>query len=825
VAPRAALLAIALVVAALGVLTGAPAASAACDNSWVNTGSGDWTDNGSWSQGHEPTAAENACITQSGTYTVTLGVAGGGDSSTVKSLTLGGTSGTQSLDVHGVALTGDTVLTATNGVLNNARGAITLSCQTAMSPCTGGAVALRVGSGVVDNRGLITTTAQNSAQLLGNTINTGRLQIDDRTAVFGPGPATGPVTLTNEGAIGLANGSALSTDQTIANAAGGHIDATGTGGLRTTGTFNQGAGTTSGTPVRFTAGGRLNFTGPGVGAFQLENGTTNETGNLSPGQSVLIHEIGGVADPALAVAGSVTNAGLIGLDGDPASGPRLRGNVVNTGAIIVASPSARYESGALVNQGAIALTNGSALTTDQTITNAAGGHIDATGTGGLRTTGTFNQGAGTTSGTPVRFTAGGRLNFTGPGASAFQLENGTTNETGNVATGQSILVHAIDGLASPELDAATSFTNAGTIATDCVTATGASPCAGGTALLRVAPGTLTNAGVLNLGGQGSAVRVEGSVLNTGTVNVTNPDAGTGDLANRGTLKVAHPPALKGDRGLRVDGSFSQSSRATAFFDVDPHGFSLIHVTKKATLGGKLRIATASGAPNPAVRRIVSAPTLAGAFSSMLYAGRLYALLYDDKGAFVSPTATPALGRVIGAGRVSRSVKVRLAGTRRSVAVSVAKAIPVGSEVDASSGTVSVTSALGATGARTGNVQSAAFHGGRFTISQARHSRLTTATLSGPALASCPKGRAAATAARRKSARRPTRRLFGSGKGAFTTKGHYGSATIRGTSWEVQDFCDSTRFTDVHGSVVVRDLVKRRTVTLKTGQSYTALARG
>jgi hypothetical protein len=229
------------------------------------------------------------------------------------------------------------------------------------------------------------------------------------------------------------------------------------------------------------------------------------------------------------------------------------------------------------------------------------------------------------------------------------------------------------------------------------------------------------------------------------------------------------------------------------------------------------IATAAGAPSPAIRRIITGPSLTGSFSSMSFAGRLYALLYDAKGAFVSPTATPSIGRIVGAGRVSDNVKVHLRGAKRFTSVSVAKAIPVGAEIDTTAGTASLTTAVGTTGVATGNVQSAAFSGGRFTVAQARHARLATVTLSGPELKACPRGRSASAAARRK---RPSRRLFGSGKGSFTTKGKFGAATIRGTEWSVQDFCDRTVFKSVHGTVSVRDTVKRKTITLTTGHSYT-----
>src|SRR5207237_4063653 len=140
-------------------------------------------------------------------------------------------------------------------------------------------------------------------------------------------------------------------------------------------------------------------------------------------------------------------------------------------------------------------------------------------------------------------------------------------------------------------------------------------------------------------------------------------------------------------------------------------------------------------------------------------------------------------------------------------------VPVGSELDTTRGTVVIASATQVRGL----TQSAEFRGGRFTIAQTRSSPLTTVSLSGPELNGCSGVGRAPAAAKRK----PTRRLFGSGKGSFTTTGRYGSASIRGTRWLVQDFCDRTVVRSLEGTVSVRDRVKRRTVRIMTGQSYTA----
>ena len=85
--------------------------------------------------------------------------------------------------------------------------------------------------------------------------------------------------------------------------------------------------------------------------------------------------------------------------------------------------------------------------------------------------------------------------------------------------------------------------------------------------------------------------------------------------------------------------------------------------------------------------------------------------------------------------------------------------------------------------------------------------------------SCPKAKKSAVTA---AAKKKTRKLWGSGKGTFRTEGKYAAATVRGTRWLVQDYCDRTTVTVKEGVVSVRDNVKRRNVTVrKGGKPYTA----
>jgi NHL repeat len=66
-----------------------------------------------------------------------------------------------------------------------------------------------------------------------------------------------------------------------------------------------------------------------------------------------------------------------------------------------------------------------------------------------------------------------------------------------------------------------------------------------------------------------------------------------------------------------------------------------------------------------------------------------------------------------------------------------------------------------------------------------------------------------------------RRLFTKGKGSFRTRGRFASATVRGTNWQTGDRCDGTFEKTRQGVVAVFDLVLKKTVLVKAGQSYLA----
>ena len=79
----------------------AAATATANDLVWIG-GTGNWDAAGNWSPAQVPTAVDNAWITNNGTYTVTVPA---GTVATSGSLTVGGTSGTQTLAIDRATLT------------------------------------------------------------------------------------------------------------------------------------------------------------------------------------------------------------------------------------------------------------------------------------------------------------------------------------------------------------------------------------------------------------------------------------------------------------------------------------------------------------------------------------------------------------------------------------------------------------------------------------------------------------------------------------------------------------------------------------------------
>jgi hypothetical protein len=168
-------------------------------------------------------------------------------------------------------------------------------------------------------------------------------------------------------------------------------------------------------------------------------------------------------------------------------------------------------------------------------------------------------------------------------------------------------------------------------------------------------------------------------------------------------------------------------------------------------------------------------------------------------------------------------------------------IPKGTIIDALKGTLTLTTALPAVqhAAIASNkkskkkpktkTQKGKFGGAIFKVTQARSGLATLSLVEGafkgaPTYASC-KAKKAGRATIAALSKKTLQLLHGSDNhGKFRTKGRYAAATTRGTAWSVADRCDGTLTRVSKDSVTVNDFVRHKTIVLRAGHSYLALAK-
>jgi hypothetical protein len=167
----------------------------------------------------------------------------------------------------------------------------------------------------------------------------------------------------------------------------------------------------------------------------------------------------------------------------------------------------------------------------------------------------------------------------------------------------------------------------------------------------------------------------------------------------------------------------------------------------------------------------------------------------------APAATPKprTAKTVVVQKVKGNVLVTKRGSTRARSLTKPQAVPVGSTINAKGGRVKLTSTHNRSGSK---LQSAVFYDGEFTVSQkSAASPVTDLTLTGGDFSDC------AAVMRRTgvftAARTARRRLWGSGKGRFRTRGRNGSATVRGTTWLTEDGCQGTEALVRKGDVQAR----------------------
>jgi hypothetical protein len=175
----------------------------------------------------------------------------------------------------------------------------------------------------------------------------------------------------------------------------------------------------------------------------------------------------------------------------------------------------------------------------------------------------------------------------------------------------------------------------------------------------------------------------------------------------------------------------------------------------------------------------------------------------------TPTPTPVPNKSVVVQPLSGKVLVKLPGSSKFEPVDVTRGIPNGATVDVRKGKIELF-AIPKAGKP---VEHAMFYDGIFKLKLAggiTELQLTEAL-------SCPKaGKADVSAKKPKS-----RKLWGSGSGSFRTRGQYSAATVRGTTWLVQDTCTTTLTRVTKGVVSVNDFVKHKTILLRAPKKYIA----
>ena len=204
---------------------------------------------------------------------------------------------------------------------------------------------------------------------------------------------------------------------------------------------------------------------------------------------------------------------------------------------------------------------------------------------------------------------------------------------------------------------------------------------------------------------------------------------------------------------------------------------------------------------------------------------------------LSDLPRPVLGKTVNVAVVRGTVRIavragstaggggRAAASQKGltfVPLTGARQIPVGSFLDTKRGTVRLVSATGS-GRKT---QSGQFNAGLFQVLQSRKRSakgLTELRLKGSSFSRCQPSARVRRAGAAQLSRRTIRRLRASARGRFRTRGRHSAATVRGTVWITTDRCDGTLTQVKRGRVAVRDLRRKRTITLRAGKSYLARA--
>ncbi|MFQ5593656.1 MAG: beta strand repeat-containing protein [Anaerolineae bacterium] len=604
----------------------APAAPAAV-TSWTNAAGGNWNVAGNWDNG-VPGAGDNAIINLAGTYTVIMNV-----DVTVNSLTLGGASGTQTLDGNNRTLTLNSTSTVNaNGVLDLNSGDLTGNGDLTVNGTldwTGGSSTIS-GAGALTVNGSITINAwPNPAVTLdGRTLtlsntgtgawtgegmtfkngavfdNQGAFDIQDTTSI---GDIGGTNRFDNSGTVTKSAGSGTSRIDVAFNNTGtvnvnsGTLDLNG-GGTHAS-TFNVAAGKTLqfsggthslGDGTAFTGDGTAQITGNGT-VVNTDGATTGTTVSASTTLSLTgSGKLGG--DGKLTVngtfdwtggsstisgAGALTVNGSITINAWPNPAVTLDGRTLtlsNTGTGAWTGEGMTFKNGAVFdNQGAFDIQD----------TTSIG---DIGGTNRFDNAGTVTKSAGSgTSRIDVAFNNTGTVNVN---SGILGLNGGGTHgSTFNVAAGKILQfaggTHSLDGVTFG--GAGTAEITGGTVnLANTVSFAGNLTRSGGTFNAGASTVTFNGGATQNLT-LNTATAFNNLTVSSGTtlVETVATDNGTvnGTLTNNGTIRKSKSGLGTGSTGFGLTGATINVSDLGSMTSLQVDRLGSAHAQENANGGG------------------------------------------------------------------------------------------------------------------------------------------------------------------------------------------------------------------------------------------------
>ncbi|MFO1512637.1 MAG: MBG domain-containing protein [Verrucomicrobiota bacterium] len=597
----------------------------AADLVWIG-GSSDWNIAGNWSPAQVPTAADNAFITNSGTYTVNVPNA---VNPSVASLALGGASGAQTVSLGRSVLTlngasvvnpnGQLTLTVGNSTVTGAgnltvNGALNWASGTISGPGTtsiGGSGVVTINGGVTltsrtfNNAGHVSWDSGNLTAGSGAAINNLAGGIFDVTFDSRLNVGTAPATFNNSGLLRKTSGAAIANLILPFNNTGTVQSLSGTLSLDGGGTHSGSFSNAPGAILNFGGGSHVLSAGSvatGAGTLATSGNATTLTasGTFDAGSALgvtagiaTLASSCNVAGATLTVSGGVLNfnsAGPVGLMNLTA------GTLGGTSPINVT--------------GALTLSGGA-------ITNAL-----VTASGGLNITGGFTLNGGKLINPATALWSAG--NFTGANGAVFSNLLGAT------------FINTFDGNAPSGAGATPTFVNAGLFQK-----TNGTAALGNTSIdfQFINTGTVevrTNnvryainqqsAGLTLLNGGGLTAQAQpfqllgGSLVGTGLVTVANAQ----NVINSSAISPGLPLGE-----LDIAGNYQQTVAGNLNIDLGGYApgttFDLVTVAAGgaggvATLGGNLNVSLANGfsPTNGATFTFLTANSRVGAFSTFNY---------------------------------------------------------------------------------------------------------------------------------------------------------------------------------------------------------------